>query len=392
MDVPPHELHGDVLYQLAALDGLARVAGTARRATSSRTAPSTTASSPTTRRRDAVVRRRRRLRPALALLGLAGSAIARGRSRARASRFVREAFVDRGYLADGTLVPRSRARAPCCPATTAIAARAVAPGRPTAGRDRGRRHARSTSRWTRSACTATPRERSAMARGGPRRARRRRASRVEAVRVTPGRASCPTATSALLVELGRPGRRARPFRGLERPRARPASSTSSRPPAPSASSSIRRVLPLSAAAAWVDRSRAARASSRVDERAVDHPRALRRRGSRRGRRAARARRGRRGRAATPSPMWRVAFGGFAPGFAYLVDRPRSARRSAAGDAAHRCPGGRGRPRRRVQRRLPAVEPRRLAADRPTDAVLWDETADRSRAAHARHRRPLREAR
>jgi UPF0271 protein len=106
MDVPSDELYGEVLYQLAALSGVARVAGTRvayvkphgalyNRIVSDRPQAA------------AVVRAVADFDPALALLGLAGSAVA-DKAQDAGLRFVREAFVDRGYLADGTLVPRGR--------------------------------------------------------------------------------------------------------------------------------------------------------------------------------------------------------------------------------------------------------------------------------------------
>ncbi|GAA1440260.1 5-oxoprolinase subunit PxpA [Leifsonia poae] len=104
MDVPAEELYGDVLYQLAALAGVARVAG----------APVTyvkphgalynrIVTDPA--QAEAVVRAVAAFDGGLALLGLAGSAVDDAATSA-GIRFVREAFVDRGYLADGTLVQR----------------------------------------------------------------------------------------------------------------------------------------------------------------------------------------------------------------------------------------------------------------------------------------------
>jgi UPF0271 protein len=109
MDVPPDDLYAEVLYQLSALAGIARTAGTAvtyvkphgalyNRIVGDRG------------QADAVVRAVADFDPSLAVLGLAGSEVARS-AEAAGLRFVREAFVDRGYLADGTLVPRDRAGA-----------------------------------------------------------------------------------------------------------------------------------------------------------------------------------------------------------------------------------------------------------------------------------------
>jgi len=105
MDVPPGELRDEVLYQLAALTGLARVARTAVRyvkphgALYNRIVHDEAQANAVV---DAVVS----FDPSLALLGLAGSAVERA-AREAGVRFVREAFVDRGYRADGTLVPRT---------------------------------------------------------------------------------------------------------------------------------------------------------------------------------------------------------------------------------------------------------------------------------------------
>lgn len=128
MDIAPGELYGDVLYQLAALSGIAssvgarvgfvkphgalynRIVGDASQASAVADAVSDFDAS-------------------LPVLGLAHSAIARAAAE-RSLRFVREAFVDRGYRADGTLVPRHRPGAVLSGSTPAgldaIASRAVA--------------------------------------------------------------------------------------------------------------------------------------------------------------------------------------------------------------------------------------------------------------------------
>jgi 5-oxoprolinase (ATP-hydrolysing) subunit A len=105
MDVPAAELHAETLYQLSALAGVARVAGA-----------SVAYVKPHGALYNRIVHHREQARavagavasfdPGLAVLGLAGSAIEREAADA-GLRFVREAFVDRGYRADGTLVPRS---------------------------------------------------------------------------------------------------------------------------------------------------------------------------------------------------------------------------------------------------------------------------------------------
>lgn len=122
MEVPAAELHDEVLYQLAALAGMARVAGTAVRyvkphgALYNRIVDDEAQAA-------AVVEAVAAFDPALPLLGLAGSAVERA-AVARGLRFAGEAFVDRGYRADGTLVPRSQPGAVLSD-VDAIAARAV---------------------------------------------------------------------------------------------------------------------------------------------------------------------------------------------------------------------------------------------------------------------------
>lgn len=105
MDVPAGELRDEVLYQLAALAGLARVAGTSVRYVKPHGALYNRIVRDAGQARavvDAVVA----FDPTLALLGLAGSAVEQAAGEAGV-RFVREAFVDRGYRSDGTLVPRT---------------------------------------------------------------------------------------------------------------------------------------------------------------------------------------------------------------------------------------------------------------------------------------------
>lgn len=122
MEVPASELRDEVLYQLAALAGLARVAGTAVRyvkphgALYNRIVDDEAQAA-------AVVEAVAAFDATLPLLGLAGSAVERAAA-ARGLRFVGEAFVDRGYRVDGTLVPRSQPGA-LLSDVEAIAARAV---------------------------------------------------------------------------------------------------------------------------------------------------------------------------------------------------------------------------------------------------------------------------
>lgn len=122
MDVPPGELRDEVLYQLAALAGLARVAGTAVRYVKPHGALYNRIVHDPVQAR-AVVDAVLAFDPSLALLGLAGSAVEQAAGEA-GLRFVREAFVDRGYRPDGTLVPRGEPGA-LLSDPVAIASRAV---------------------------------------------------------------------------------------------------------------------------------------------------------------------------------------------------------------------------------------------------------------------------
>ncbi|MCZ2403374.1 LamB/YcsF family protein [Paenarthrobacter sp. Z7-10] len=109
MDIGRDELYGDVLYQLAALDGMARAAGGAVSYVKPHGALYNRIVHDAAQAKavgDAV----RDFDPRLPMLGLAGSKIAAVAAE-NGQRFVREAFVDRGYRPDGTLVPRGEAGA-----------------------------------------------------------------------------------------------------------------------------------------------------------------------------------------------------------------------------------------------------------------------------------------
>lgn len=105
VDVAPAELADDVVYQIGALEGMCRVAGTAVRYVK-----------PHGALYNAVVHHREQARavvaavhdydPALPVLGLPGSELLRAAGEA-GLRTVPEFFVDRGYTREGTLVPRS---------------------------------------------------------------------------------------------------------------------------------------------------------------------------------------------------------------------------------------------------------------------------------------------
>ncbi|GAA4210985.1 LamB/YcsF family protein [Actinocatenispora rupis] len=100
----PAELTDDVLYQLAALDGFCRVAGGRVTYLKPHGALYNTAVRDDAQAA-AVVRAVREYDPALPVLGLPGSALLRHAADA-GLRTVAEGFADRGYTADGSLVPR----------------------------------------------------------------------------------------------------------------------------------------------------------------------------------------------------------------------------------------------------------------------------------------------
>lgn len=107
MDIAPDELEADVLYQLAALDGIARTEGTEI----TYVKPHGALYNAIVHHEDqaaAVVRAVAAFRPGLAVMGLPGSAFLRLAADA-GLRPVREAFADRAYHADGTLVSRRHA-------------------------------------------------------------------------------------------------------------------------------------------------------------------------------------------------------------------------------------------------------------------------------------------
>jgi UPF0271 protein len=106
IDVPPAELADDVLYQLAALDGIARTAG-GRVAYVKPHGALYNATVTHEEQARALVDAVARYDAALPVLGLPGSALLRQAGRAGLT-VVAEGFADRGYTAEGTLVPRSR--------------------------------------------------------------------------------------------------------------------------------------------------------------------------------------------------------------------------------------------------------------------------------------------
>jgi UPF0271 protein len=104
MDVEPGELADDVLYQLAALDGIARASGSQVRYVKPHGALYNAVVTHEAQAA-AVVAAVRDLDPSLPVLGLPGSALLRAAEDA-GLRTVAEGFADRGYTPQGTLVPR----------------------------------------------------------------------------------------------------------------------------------------------------------------------------------------------------------------------------------------------------------------------------------------------
>jgi UPF0271 protein len=109
IDVAPLELAADVLYQLAALDGIARTAGTRVGYVKPHGALYNAAVHHEGQAR-AVVEAVHAYDTTLPVLGLPGSALLRIAADAGLPT-VGEGFADRGYLPDGTLVPRDRPEA-----------------------------------------------------------------------------------------------------------------------------------------------------------------------------------------------------------------------------------------------------------------------------------------
>lgn len=105
VDASRAELTADLLYQIGALDGLCRAAGTRVRYVKPHGALYNTAVHHEGHAR-AVVDAVLAYDPSLPVLGLPGSLLLRLAEEA-GLRPVAEAFADRGYLPDGTLVPRS---------------------------------------------------------------------------------------------------------------------------------------------------------------------------------------------------------------------------------------------------------------------------------------------
>ena len=106
MDVEPQRLTNDVIYQIGALDGFARVAGARVRYVKPHGALYNTAAHDQ-HQAAAVVEAIHLYDESLPVMGLPGSALLTAAGSA-GLRTIGEAFADRGYAPDGTLVPRSQ--------------------------------------------------------------------------------------------------------------------------------------------------------------------------------------------------------------------------------------------------------------------------------------------
>jgi len=104
MDPSSRELVADVIYQIGALQGLAAAAGTRVRYVKPHGALYNTIAHDT-RQADDVINAILAVDDTLVLMGLAGSPLL-DRARARGLRVVAEAFADRAYTPQGTLVSR----------------------------------------------------------------------------------------------------------------------------------------------------------------------------------------------------------------------------------------------------------------------------------------------
>ena len=104
MEVAPEDLTADVVYQIGALQGLARVAGTRVTYVKPHGALYNTIAEDA-RQADAVIAGVLAADPALVLMGLAGAPVL-DRARAAGLRVVAEAFADRAYTASGALLSR----------------------------------------------------------------------------------------------------------------------------------------------------------------------------------------------------------------------------------------------------------------------------------------------
>lgn len=106
MQLQPEEVRTDLLYQIGALDALVRAAGGRLHHVKPHGALYNQAARDPALA-DAIAAAVRAVDPGLAIYGLAGGELLRAAERA-GLRAVAEVFADRGYRADGSLVPRSQ--------------------------------------------------------------------------------------------------------------------------------------------------------------------------------------------------------------------------------------------------------------------------------------------
>jgi UPF0271 protein len=106
MDVEPAELTAEVVYQIGALQGMCTAAGTTVRYVKPHGALYNAVVHHESQAA-ALVEAVRRYDPSLAVLGLPGSVLL-DLAREAGLRTVAEAFADRGYTPEGTLVPRTQ--------------------------------------------------------------------------------------------------------------------------------------------------------------------------------------------------------------------------------------------------------------------------------------------
>lgn len=106
MDLPPSEVYAGVLYQLGALSAFAKAAG-GRVAHLKPHGAMYNQAARNAAMADAIVAAVRDFDPSIAVFGLANAELVAAAKRAGLAA-VEEAFADRGYRADGSLVPRSQ--------------------------------------------------------------------------------------------------------------------------------------------------------------------------------------------------------------------------------------------------------------------------------------------
>jgi UPF0271 protein len=119
MDIASDDLQADIIYQLAALDGFARVAGDRVRYVKPHGALYNTAMVDE-RQAAAIADAVAAYSPDLPVLGLPGSALERAAAQVSVE-FVAEAFADRAYTDTGQLVPRTQPGAVLTDPTSVVA-------------------------------------------------------------------------------------------------------------------------------------------------------------------------------------------------------------------------------------------------------------------------------